>query len=174
MNTESLTPAVAVEAALDHQTIQVPVFIRETLTFAELRPNQLSTFSLQGFTFKALSDAEAVGIVLMDELPAFSCAELGLDCERLLHDSMTRLMPVTLEDGTEAEVPWSLTDPALLAYTPAYLVVFKDLQPGQLSTDDENGDRVTVSARSYIEAVGLVLLRNPQLCYDDVLDHMEV
>lgn len=173
MTSDTLS-AVAVEAALDHLAIQVPVYIGNHFEFAELLPGNLSTFALQGHTFKALSDAEAVGIVLMDALPSATCAELGLDCERMLRDSIRRELPVRISDGTEASAVWDLTDERLQEATPTYLVVFKGIQPGQLVTDDDQGDRVMLQARSVTEAIGLVLLRNPQLCYDQVLDHMEV
>jgi len=50
------------------------------------------------------------------------------------------------------------------------VIVFK--QP--IETSDPNGDRLTLGASSIKEAVGIALMANPHLSYNDILDHMEV
>lgn len=171
------TTTVALEAALDHYALEFQVRTGpgalET-EFCPLAPELLPTFTVQGHSFKAVSEAEAVGAVLMDALPAAKCAELGIDCERVLKDALLRELPVRLPDGSSADVRSNLASDEHREVA-TYLVVFKDPKPGTLTTTDPvDNDRLWVGARTVTEAVGIALLSNPQLAYDDVLDHMEV
>ena len=175
MNAETLTP-IGLEAALDHSTLELPVRYGPTpldVVWLPVVREQLPTFNVLGHRIRAVSEAEAVGAVLMDERPDASCESLGLDCQRILAASMKAELPVRDAKGAVIESVSDLLDADPNMYGPDYLVVFKNVKPGTLVTDDENGDRIYVSARTVTEAVGLALLRNPKLCYDDVLDHME-
>ncbi|GAB3644794.1 hypothetical protein [Ramlibacter alkalitolerans] len=67
-----------------------------------------------------------------------------------------------------------MTDTLPLEVVPTFLIVVRPEKAHLLATDDPNGDRVALGARSIFEAVGRVLVDNPHLCYDDILDHMEV
>lgn len=58
--------------------------------------------------------------------------------------------------------------------TPTFLVVVKPEKAALLTTSDPNGDRIAVGAATVEGAVGWVLMHNPGLRYEDVLDHMEV
>lgn len=78
---------------------------------------------------------------------------------------MCEMVPVQGEAGV-AFLPLARDE------TPTWLIVFKSGRG--LATDDPNGDRVTVGAVTLDEALGKVLRENPTLCYEDVLDHMEV
>lgn len=54
---------------------------------------------------------------------------------------------------------------------PTYLIVFK--QPIS-NAHVENVDRLYIEAHCIEEAVGIALMQNPTLTYNDILDHMEV
>lgn len=81
--------------------------------------------------------------------------------------SQETLIPVTVNGATEF-LPLAEDD------TPTYLVVFHANKAHLLTTSDPNGDRISVGAVTVAEAVGKVLMENPQLSYADVLDHMEI
>lgn len=77
------------------------------------------------------------------------------------------LIPITIDGATEF-LPLAQND------TPTYLVIVHVEKAHLLTTSDPNGDRISVGAITLPEAVGKVLMENPQLRYDDILDHMEV
>ena len=59
---------------------------------------------------------------------------------------------------------------------PTFLVVAKQEAKDRLDwvSEDGNGDRAYLGAKSVEEAVGIFLMKNPRLSYNDILDHMEV
>lgn len=60
---------------------------------------------------------------------------------------------------------------------PTWLIVVHPHKKHLLTITDplaDNDDRVYIGARSIEEAIGYVLMQNPELTYNDVLDHMEV
>lgn len=147
----------------------------ENSDYLLVETSKLRCFTVAGYNVFALSEAEAVGAVLMHKLPYASCQSLLLECPRILEDAQCLEVPAVNALGDSVQVISDLDarDPSTM---PTYLVVFKDLERGQLNTssEDDESDRVYQAARTVYEAVGLVLLKNPQLTYDDVLDHMEV
>ena len=75
------------------------------------------------------------------------------------------LVPVVLPSGETQWLPVAEED------TASYLIVFKT---EGLLTRDPRDDRICVGGLSLAEAIGRVLMANPSLTYNDVLDHMEV
>lgn len=169
--------SLATPVTLDRLGLEVAVRLtaNESPRYLLVETAKLQNFRIAGYSVNALSEAEAVGAVLMTHLPDTSCAELGLDGPRIIEQAQLRQVPVVTEQGLSAEGESDLesTDPHS---APSYLVVFKDIKPGQLNKTDESedDDRVYCGARTIYEAVGLVLLQSPSLTYDAVLDHMEV
>ena len=78
-----------------------------------------------------------------------------------------RPVPVSVEGRTE----WL---PVVRDATPTFQVIVEPGKEALLATPDPNGDRVYVGATSLAEAIGAVLMANPELRYADVLEHLEV
>lgn len=115
---------------------------------------------------RAATYEEAVGKVLMDNpklcyngIRSYKAVE-GAHASSLDDEIM---VPVKVDGGTKLMMLAG-------ADTPTYLVVFKE----PIETDDPNGYRMALGAITIEEAVGCALVANPDRCYDDITDHMEV
>lgn len=78
------------------------------------------------------------------------------------------LVPVRTKHGDVVYLPVADDE------TPTFLIVVNEDKAAFLETSDPNGDRIAVGAVTIAEAVGKVLMDNPRLSYNDILDHMEV
>lgn len=70
----------------------------------------------------------------------------------------------------EGQVEWL---PVADDETSTFQIIVKSEKADLLDTEDPNGDRIYVGALSLEEAVGKVLMENPNLSYNDILDHFE-
>lgn len=78
------------------------------------------------------------------------------------------MIPVVMPGGSTEFMQLAVDE------TPTYLIVVHQDKARLLATSDPNEDRIHVGAVTLAEAVGKVLMANPRLSYDDILDHMEV